>query len=85
MAEVKLKDWLEEVREQFKETFPNETDEQIEERMLTMLLDAYCQDVISMEELRTITSYMGYEIDEDIVEMIKEELKKRKSQLSIDQ
>ena len=76
MSEEEAKQTLEQIKEEFKRLYPNKDDEEIEEMILDMLFRAFCEDVITREDLCGLTELLGYEPDEDVLDQVENEKRK---------
>lgn len=70
-------EFLENTKKQFKEKYPNKTDEKIEHMMLDMLFQAYCEDVIDRHALTVLTEGLGYEVIDEVLDKVEKEKKQR--------
>ena len=70
-------EFLENTKKQFKEKYPDKTDEEIEHMLLHMLFQAYCEDVIDRHALTVLTEGLGYEVIDEVLDKVEKEKKQR--------
>ena len=78
MNEKEIKKTLSDIKNMIKEKYPNETEKQIEHRMLDMFFKAYCDDAICREDLTALTMALGYEVKNDVLDQVEKEKKEGK-------
>ena len=71
-------EFLENTKKQYKEQFPNKTDEEIEHMVLDMLFHAYCEDVIDRHALTVLIEGLGYEVVDEVLDKVEKEKKEGK-------
>ena len=69
---------LNEMKAQFKKAYPERTEEEIEEMILDIFFDGYCNDKMSREDLTVLTMALGYEVNNEVLDNIEKEKKERK-------
>ena len=75
MNEKQIRELIDQLKKQFKAKYSNKSDEEIEQMILDVFFQAYCEDKMSREDLTTLTEFMGYEVKGEILDEIEKEKK----------
>ena len=75
MSEKEIKQLIKDMKNQFSKAYPKKSEEEIEKMILDVFFKAYCEDKMDREDLKTLTSALGYEIKDEILDQIEKEKK----------
>ena len=78
MNEKEIKQLIKDLKTQFKKRYPNKSEEEIEQMILDVFFQAYCEDKMDRADLTTLTNVLGYEVKDEILDQIEKEKKERK-------
>lgn len=76
MNEREIKKLIMDLKDQFTRGCPNKTKEEIEEMVLDVFFQAFLEDKMDRDDLRTLTNAMGYDLNEKIIDQVEEDKKK---------
>ena len=69
---------VKELRRQFKATNKGKSEEEIDEMILDVFFQAFVQDKMDKEDLKTLSNALGYEINEDVIKEVEQEKRNRR-------
>lgn len=78
MNEKEIETLITQMRQQFKKHFPKKSDLEIDKMILDVFFKAFCEDKMSREDLTTLTNFMGFETNEEILDEVEKEKKAHK-------
>lgn len=78
MNEKEIQQLIKQMRQQFGSIKKGSSEEEIDQMILDVFFRGYCEDKMSREDLTTLTSALGYEVKDDILDQIEKEKKEGK-------
>ena len=78
MNEKEIQQLIKQMRQQFGSIKKGSSEEEIDQMILDVFFRGYCEDKISREDLTTLTSALGYEVKDEILDQIEKEKKEGK-------
>lgn len=78
MNEKEIQQLIKQMRQQFGSIKKGSSEEEIDQMILDVFFRGYCEDKMSREDLTTLTSALGYEVKDEILDQIEKEKKEGK-------
>ena len=77
MNEQQIRATIKQLQQQLGKKYKAKTEEEINEMILDMFFQAFCEDHISREDLTAFTEIMGYRVNDDILDEIEKQKKEQ--------
>ena len=78
MNEKEIQQLIKQMRQQFSSIKKGSSEEEIDQMILDVFFRGYCEDKMSREDLTTLTSALGYEVKDEILDQVEKEKKEGK-------
>lgn len=78
MNEKEIYALIDQLRQQFRKINKNASEEEIDKMILDVFFQAYVEDEMDRDDLRTLTNALGYETNEDILDQVDADKRNRK-------
>ena len=73
MNEKEIEQLIKQLKTQFKQRNKHSSEEEIEHCILDLFFQMYCENKMDRADLTTLTEFMGYEVDNEILDQIEKE------------
>ena len=78
MNEKEIYALIDQLRQQFRKINKNASEEEIDKMILDVFFQAYVEDEMDRDDLRTLTNALGYETNEDVLDQVDADKRNRK-------
>ena len=79
MNEKQIMNLIKQLKTFFKESHPEDSDEEIEHMILDVFFESFIEDKIGRRDLTVLTNALGYDVNEDILDQIVEDKRQNKN------
>ncbi len=76
MNNEQINQLIKQMRQQFKSQFKNKNEEEIDKMILDIFFQAYCENKMDRQDLKTLTNALGYEVNDKVIDKIEKERRK---------